>query len=606
MNMSGNYSFSDWADEVKAAWAEAERKVDRFRAAIGLFRENYRNALEEKNAGSDTLSFPEIAYQMLSFYYEDDTDQNVGDLFLNEETADLQFETVFMQGNSISLRTIEYFLALGCLETDGDTFLSRIAEADVYASFEPDEEDEEDDPLAEEESQALDESIVPLNQACSILIDAIGYTKDTVSEYRKRLSDMENYAGEEEYLNSLDDDNKASYAISKQVYSILEKTPYGNLESVTLLDIIDLSDTTRNELGLVLNSEAVTPLAKCMTAAQLGMLEFIGLDNLLIMTDAVMEEESTEAFRSSVQAKLEETAKSYKGQTVSVYSGVDRSLFTDVENIALTGEAVKNRAIAEGTSFGKKNEERNSLEDALAAGITVFLLSALGLAYQAIKGATGVIAMSFGVKFTVTLGTFVCFAAALACAVLLFKYLKKPIEYEDVHYTKIPRVLVDIKMTTNTLNKREEKHYIPYYAAYNIQAAAGETNTTKLYGDLNGLSGKAQWLVLYFTKDEFAGTPLKAGDLLVKEGSAFTQTELTGYRAIHVLGNSNPENLNQYHVNEASSLFAAVPVAKTSGGSIFTDSSLWNVIAGVGLFAVGGVAAMLLTGAYYKKKKDEE
>ncbi|GEM_PF-1773645 len=604
MNMTGNYSFSDWADEVKSAWEEAARKVDRFQAAIGLFRENYRKAVEEKEAGSEELSFPELAYQMMNYYYEDDTAQNVGDLFLNEDTTDLQLETVFMQGNASILRTIEYSLALGCVEADGDTFLSRLAEADVYASLEEDEEDEEDDPLAGENGQALDESIVPLNQACGIIIDAISYTKDTVSEYRQRLSDMKNYAGEEDYLNSLDDQNKASYTFSKQVYSILEKTPYGNLEGVTLLDIIDLSETTRNELGLVLNSEAVAPLARCMTAAQIGLLEFIGLDNLLIMTDSVMDEESAEAYRSSVQAKLEEIAEEYEGKTASVYYGVDRSLFTDVENIALTGEAVKNRVFAEGTAFGLREETRNTVATALGP---VIILSCVGfLAFGAAASAWlhGDIALALGTKLVVSIGTIACFVGAIVAFVLFLKYIEKPvIEYEDVSYTKIPRVLVDIKLTTNTLNKREEKHYIPYYAAYNIQAAEGETNTTKLFGDLNGLSGKAQWLVLYYTKDELAGTPLKAGDLLVKEGSAFSTTELTGYRAIHVLGNSNPENLNQYHVNDADVLFAAVPVMKTSGGSIFTDSSLWNVVAGVGLFAVGGVVAMLLTSAYYKKKK---
>ncbi len=345
-----------------------------------------------------------------------------------------------------------------------------------------------------------------------------------------------------------------------------------------------------------------------MTAAQVGLLEFVGLDTLLMMADSVSDEERTENYRGKVQETIKNTAETYKGRTVSVYDGVDRSLFTDVENIALTGEAVKNRVFQEGASFGRLTEQSNDLSTALAVtGGVCGLIGAVLWIFPFRAHMLGEIFLGYWPSAAMQVGTVICFAAAVVIIFLLVNFIKqKHLVYEDVNYTRIPRVLVDIKMTTNTLNKREEKHYIPYYAAYNIQAEAGETNTTKLFGDLNGLSGKAQWLVLYYTKDALAGTPLKAGNLLVKDVNSFTQTELSGYRAIHVLGNTNPENLNQYHVNGTAALFAAVPEAKTSGGSIFTDSSLWNVIAGFGFIVAGGAAAMLLTKSYYKKKKKAE
>ncbi len=654
MNMKGSYSVQDYQILLEDQKSNIRLFINNFVTAISEYRKNY-------GAGQARAL---MAYEMLNLLYDPDTEQTLGDLFLNkirEEYSDKEWEalsdeekaktadmtTILMQANGTAVLVIEQLIALAT-DSNDSVWSERYAAAKTY--------DEMVDELAEEENLTINQAVKRLaaeydSDAKSIAskIDGLKTYFETYLSEDIRIGDSEEKL--EAYQNSHENFNLAAWAAAGTQYEVLASLENDDISLLELLtgDEYDIENADRCMLY---------PLVSVLTKGQRACIDFLPMYQIIAM--GINDDSAAKTAMDTIDVKaLGEDA-------VSVYDGVDRSVFGS--QVALTGEAYKLQ------NSSDANATDNWFNDGLSSATKIMLIS-LGVAVTATvaslavgfgfaKGALAasqltaeaetkmlmvsdraltndVVAlaqrigsddsfeiavdaidssdpvMSAQMKNMSAIGSksmwskvfkYAGVAMFAVSAVLMiwsawniYSDLQK---YYNVEFTPIPMHMVD-----QGKNDSGEKIFTYYTAVRcNREEAQLVSDSTKIlggFGDLNGDVGK-QWVALYTTNDKTAGNPITA-DFVVQ----YKNSNIPGDRtALSMFGESVAQNLTNksagytYADGEGGIYMFYGTDSSAFAGSIFSNKTY--ALIGGGAAAVFAVISFFAVGAVKKKKSERE
>lgn len=651
MNMNGGYSVQDYQVMLADQKANIRTFLNRFLTAVKEYRANYAKGQPRAVA----------AHDMLNLLYDDDTEQNMGDLLLQkvkeeytekdfaalsaaeqEEHADMT--TILMQSNATAVLAIEQLIALAADDEDS-TWAERYADALTY--------DEMTEQVMEEENadpaKAMNILAARYDGDAKAIASKVADYRDYLKVYTEENVSLESIEEElNAYREKAGDVNLSAWYTAGAQYELLNNLT--DADGFSLLDILtdDAYDLEGEDRCLLY------PLVSVLTEGQRACLDFLPLYQIVSVgmngDDAVAN-------------AMEHLALTESDGGISVYDGVDRSIFS--ENVALTGAAYRLQASSD------KDYAANWFSDG-------------------ISDITKVLYISLGVSIAATIGTFTAsslFRSAYLKASNDFsrrlegeiieaemdyltendiaeivaniddaaegeatqklleegnliiesqdnallsigsaRYWSEVFRYVGIGMTAISIIIMGISLwrTYEDLKAYYNVEFTPipmhmvnqgegengekvftYYTAVkcNRQEAQLVTEKNKIlkgFGDINGDVGK-QWVALYTTKDKAAGDPVTA-KFKTQYGSADIPGNTT---ALSLFGESAAQNLTN---NKSGFTYA------DSKGGIYlfygTDDSAYagSAVSGgsYALMAGGSAAAVGLAAYFLAKRKPKQ
>ena len=569
MNMKGGYSIEDYQLLLEQNKAEIKEFLNNFMVAVNEFRSNYKKGQQRAKA----------AYEMLNLMYDDDTEEYLGDLFLNkvkEEYTDDEFAalskdeqnkvadmtTILMQANSVTVLAIEQIIAIATDDNDS-MWIERYQDAKTYDEMVEDLMESDDLTM----SQATKEIAAKYDSKAKIIASKLDDFKEYIEIYTKAGIDLSNSQEEiETYQKENENFSLSSWFTSGTQYEILKVLENDDVSLIDLLtsDDYDLENEDRYMLY---------PLVASLTEGQQACLDYLTMQQIVYM--GINNDEATKEAMSTIDAN---TNSDY---ITSIYDGIDRSIFSD--SVALTGDAYK---LQNSTDKNAMDEWQDSI-----SSLTKILYFALGASATATVAAWGVRNLSIvsdlkNSKQLMNIDTemitedvsdnflessddsfevierttekpynsttvetrtlskvFKVIGIATTCITIglmvasLWSTYKDLQKYYNAEFTQIP-----MHMVNQGVDENEEKVFTYYTAVKcNREEAQMVTDNTKIlddFGDLNGDVGK-QWVALYTTKDTAAGNPITA-DFKVQYNNTNIPDDRT---ALSIFCDSVAENL---------------------------------------------------------------
>ncbi len=629
MNMEGKYSFSDYEILMDKMKENVSATVDGLVPMIAAYRTNY-------NSGS---ALAVTVHDVLNKFYEDDSKTNMGDYLLNCDLKDTTALTkVFMQGYSSFIVDIQQLLFIAGESSGDQKWIEKMGKSDVDFLLD----------------KYIDSYPTP-NKAYQALAAKYGDTADSIrttwntfyenlekikSQYFQDDSlklnsdvvdeklDAAEKAVKTEITDDMTDQEKAdTVSDTSDAMSVAD-----NLLDVNLIDYLDgieydggtMLDFFMRDESEVDDTELYT-LAYFMGTNRSAQVNNVGLQQ--VMSRAMVDGDNVD------QTMLDDVVKSLSGfDQVSIYEGVDRSLFED--GIALTS-ATTQKSTASASSWWDglfsrafSNDTDYKWYDLLALYVLPTVASGLiwaGLhigttlydkSIRAVKtmqlslskdaevtrdvlfntrytpktvgyAAYGKGAVANGVGFKIACGlkaAFFVLTIAFAVATLVKVFINIYTD-DSKTYTAIPSHIVDTVSTDNG------DDYVAYTAVQNTDSKAG---------DLYNYKGKGGWMVLYTTKDKTVGAPLTT-DVKIVKGSTNAPLD---YDNVSMFGEADALNLTSKDytaVNDS----ANGTYMYVSRGDVSTTASAFS--SGSLAIAVGGgaVAGLVIDALLrrFKKKK---
>ncbi|MBQ0084209.1 MAG: hypothetical protein KBS52_05535 [Clostridiales bacterium] len=435
MNMTGGWSYEEYDKFLKTKEEQTNFLAEDLYNAVVEYARVVKN--------SDNIN-AQHAKSMLEYFYEDDSGENLSEFFIkmankgSYANAKEPMLTFVMQSNANVLATVESALMVACADayngakSDGDvSFLTGIqteifrrgmpgyknalayAEYDIYVqdilTTLPDVQADinfymgslyklEDDL---EEMAAMQEEAIAGELPANASIIAYKAKKD---EIRKAAADEANIYGLtpeqqdaakrlilfEEYYDKLSMAEKKQYTNGRILYKALSDCKYlgyfenGEYEYQNLLELIMAHDDMKDY-----KNEDFYPIINKLTKGQRSLLK-VGLSQLLssVIVPADIMNVTFEGMLDIVNEKAEtESEKIKKGDVVSVYNGVDRSLFKPNSGIALTSKAIEAKCSKPFTHIETTSEKVDEICNiiAIAAGgvAATCLITGAGIATYA-------------------------------------------------------------------------------------------------------------------------------------------------------------------------------------------------------------------------------
>ncbi len=572
MNMKGGYSVQDYQILLNEQKDNIKAFFDNFKIAVNEYRTNY-------NAGKKRAV---AAHDLLNMLYDDDTDQNLGDLLLNkvkEEYTDEEYNalsddekakvadmtTILMQGNSNAILAMEQIIAMAADDNELP-WANRYQEAKTY--------DEMLEGLMESEGLAVNEASKQLAAEYDADAKKIASGFEAYKDYLKIYTDADiTFDSTNEEVTAYIEAN-ADFDMSKWLAAGTQYETINALEN----DGISLYELIAGDEYDIENEDRymLYPLVSSLTKGQRACLDFLSTYQLVAI--GINNEDSFEAAMEEIDIASVDNL-----QNISIYDGVDRTIFGD--DVALTGDAYR---LQNSTGENPTTDLSDYISATSYVLYAVFAVSviATGLCWKVNMGfsqlaekitdmgdkltwlsnksveATNVGDMvkaaelnsqwddlrgnyeAVAATYNDGLAKFVKYASiALTCVTIIimaasllstYNDLK---EYYNTQFTPIPSVMVD-----QGVNENDEKVYT-YYSAVKCNRAAQNmvTDSTKLlgdFGDINGDVGR-QWVALYTTTDAAAGDPITA-DFVVQ----YNNTDIPNERAVlSIFCESTAQNL---------------------------------------------------------------
>ncbi|MDD4492882.1 MAG: hypothetical protein PHV32_00790 [Eubacteriales bacterium] len=593
MDMDGGYSFSDYQEKLKAEYQKYEVTAKEQMVIIEEFRKQY--AAKTPNAI--------YAHQALNNYIEDDTGKLYGDFLLDEGLTIDTLVKVMTQTTGFVTEQINIILSCGIAENSEDNFLNR------FVSMTPQQiEDAKNsqDPNVYDNAYKLYYGARSFGEALKGTLDEIEANKDTndlgeITEYSAAVTDL------------------------LMTYTAAESYKFAD---GSLVDFFTKDDLRIRDLY---------PLATVMNQAQINAVGFSGFEFLVKTTNLGTTEQWNKISDESDGANVED-------KKVSVYYGVDRSLFSD--SVAMTSNAQREMAQTGDSSplYGNISSaaEITMITTVAVTGITAISLGVAlakeqtSLAAQLIaRGSSAAQAANFSKictrpgalvkeftkfkslttdlgqpakinifkakrfytqKYSRTYYKFVKIGAMqitmyVAMGIMLivsaiFSILEV-INYYNPKYLDIPKIMLDYK------NDKDGKDYIRY---------DGVTDMDGKMGDTNGYVGQ-QWNALYVTRDPKAGKPLQATVM------AFTNKIISEekFKPIHYFGEAGPKSTNIHTFGNSPDIYVywlqdLLYTPSSLPGAIFSNTTV-NIAM---LTGIGGVGAGFVLAAILLRRKKKQ
>ncbi len=642
MNMKGGYSIQDYQMLLSEQKENIKVFLEDFIVAVNEYRSNYNKKQERAIA----------AHDMLNLLYDDDTEQYVGDLLLNkikEEYTDEQWNalsaeeqkktadmtTILMQGNSDSILIIEQIIALAA--DDSDTlWVERYESAKTYDEMVESLMNSEKITLAEATKRLAAEYDDDAKALASKFADYKSYLDENYVNTGITLTSTD--AERETYEKDKDDFDSANWFVAGTQYELLATLKNDDISLLDLVSGIDYDITGEDRYLLY-------PLLSVLTKGQRACFDFLSMYQLVAC--GINGDESMQQAIDSLDLT------SLKEKKISVYDGIDRTIFTG--DVALTNDALRLQAssgknalsditdsisntsfvllcvcgisfIATTLSWQLGSGRLDKLADLMLANRADAIKKANDYAVKA-KRATNYMQKAkledlrykynnqanslFDSAGTARVwGKIMHYARYVTTAIFFVLMLYTAwstvndiIDYYNADLTPIPQYMVN-----QSTNDKDEKVYTYYNAVKCNRVASGlVTDNNKLlgeFGDLNGDVGK-QWVALYTTKDKAAGDPVTT-DFVVQ----YNNTKIPEDKApLSMFGESVAQNLTNkkmgYTYSDGKN---GIYLFYGTDSSIFAGSTFTNGI--YALYAAGAVAiiavATVLIRKSVKKKNNKE
>ena len=702
MNMEGGWSYDEYDKYLDELWSKAGLLVEDMLTAVREYNVNL--AAKTPNA--------EYAKGVLDLLYEDDSKQTVSAFFAEagtkafadtakEEDYKTRMTTFVMESNTSILCSIENALMLACADSykgagnnlfDGmeqSTFLASVngmkgyTQYDAYAADIINSLPDVQKAITFYENSGHPYTATMEEVAAVVEEEAIAETDDeyTLESYQKSYRDLLLMILDEEldpgfdeeqmeavdallqyelYLDTLSAEDKSLYATGRMLYTMFSECEYtgykdenGEREYTNFLDLVmkyDLNDPLTPAENY--QKSDFYPMISLMSAGQRAMIK-VGLMQFVssIVTEAE-QLDSTKALSLKVlNEQAEEGEEIVEGDTVSVYYGVDRSLFEKDSGIALTSKAIaesKEKPLGESQAKYRKMDNianqvliASSATSVVSLSVTFILVAEMadglivGNTAQSLFGIMAdvgseetflqCLATSFGgiagsILWAVN---FISIAALIISLVIKLVSMQKGID-EDKPYVDIPRVMCSYQPVFSESGGDTEEDYIYYYGVKNpllsrveqgrasrVKGSNGESVDILKYmvGDVSdwGLSGSnREWIALYASTDKRAGNPILADSFVV---TADPLAIKDGLVAVQKFNYGAPYDLHTYlritMEEDAEGRYIGYRMESTqsSAASVFSEvSPLGTLVVGV---LAGGALGTLITYFVAKKRKNK-
>ena len=625
MQMDGGYSFSEYEALLEQKTQQINNMLDSLSACLTETRANL--AAGKKNAQG--------AREVLNNFKEDDSGKLLGDFLLGQETSRADMVKVFLQSNGDVATIIYNMLAFACTENGENTsWLAKLKDVDIYADYDP--------LIYSDAADVMFESFVSIHD---MMVTYETEYKDIANEIANN-PEYDDYTEEE--LEDLFPDSYAEYTV---LYETLSSYQYGGKP------LIDFFMKDPDEI----DTDELFPIVSALSQGQREIIKFVGFIPLIIFAES-----NEETAVEYVEAMKGSCALFGSYETVSVYYGVDRSLFTD-GGVALTNASLRKSASTGDNSWfsGDNIDPVLSTSLHIVAGSCAVLAigSAIGAKF-ATKAATAtyqtvlktqiakfpktlvmlerrITSQALSIAQTITPGATIGSEAFDMGVEIAIKQRSTEIAkvtsgyYPEMVAKKASASLTRLGVALNVvmgvamgamliaegvnMGIRIYNYYHPEYTeipramvdevltdtdSYYVNYYAVKDQTGEL-GDLNAWSAQ-RWNALYTTTDKKAGDPIIASSLIVKlKDSEFPSDE---HGAVHYFGETAAANVNRYQFKKtatATYIFYERDHSLSMTASTFSGGQL-VMFTGMGL--VGGVAigSLSVFGAGKIKKKKEQ
>ena len=626
MQMDGGYSFSEYEALLENKMKEINNMLDSLEHALAEARANLE-------AGKKTA---QGAREVLNFFKEDDSGMLLGDLLLGQDPSREDLVKIFLQSNGDVATIIYNMLAFACTDNGEDTnWLAKLKDVDIYGDYDS----------------------VDYSDGAIALFDSFVNIHDMVVTYENEYKGIaDQIANNPEYADYTDEEIEDllpdSYAEYTLIYETLANYQYGGKP---LLDFF-MKDPDE------IDADELYPVVSALSAGQREIIKFVGLMPLI-------------SFAQSDETTAAEFIEAIKGsralfgslQTVSVYYGVDRSLFED-GGVALTSASLrKSASTGDNSWFSGDNIDpvlSTSLHIVAGSCTAIGIGAAIGAKF-AKKAATETyetVLKTQIAKFPQTLASLENLiqrdAVSLATTI---SHSSKPVTAGEMYETALQQVIqkrspIISKVTSGdyceivakeasanltrlgvamnvvmgvalgisliaegiNIGIRVYNYYHPDYTEIpRVIVDEVVTDTDSYYvnhyvvkdqngelGDLNAW-GAQRWNALYITTDKKAGDPIIASSLSVKlKDSEFPSDE---HGAVHYFGETAAANVNRYQFKKtapATYIFYERDHSLSMTASTFSGG---QIVMFTGFGAIGGIAIGSLTviGVSKIKKKRE-
>ncbi len=647
MNMKGGYSVQDYQMLLDEQKESIKSFFSNFEVAVQEYRDNYK-----ANKGRAIA-----AHDMLNMLYDDDTKQYMGDLLLNrvrEEYTDEEYNllsddekakvadmtTILMQGNAEAVLSIEQTIATAADDSD-ELWFERYNKAKTY--------DEMLDELMDKDNltvtQARKKLAAEYDSDAEAIASKLEAYKTLLEEYTNADISITSTSEEvEAYKSANEDFEEENWVAAGMQYELLKTLKN---DDVTLLDLITSDDFDLDGSDRYM----LYPLVSVLSKGQRACLDFLTMYQIISL--------GINNDKASKQAVEETDTDTVKSLNVSVYSGVDRTIFTD--QVALTGEAYKLQSATGEDAMGSLMQNISSTSLVLLCCTSAGILATVaawtinsavkpmlknvidgikndieevtkelknmktqinqkleeGLREEAekIMEKTGykelkINGLNKDIGYAKSFQKAIHYAGiAITCITLVLAAVTIWSTYQDIKaYYNAEFTPIPLYMVNQGVDEYDKKTYTYYTAVKcNREAQGMVTDNTKLLGDsgdLNGDVGK-QWVALYTTKDKSAGDPITT-DFVVQTGNSDVPADST---ALSIFCESVAQNLTN---KKAGYTYAdsknGIYLFYGTDESAFAGSAISN-----GTYALigGGVAIIVAAVAFYlgtvtEKKKGKK
>ena len=352
MQMEGGYSFAEYETLLEEQREDIDLMIGILEVTLNEARENLANGY--KNA--------QDAKKVLNFFVEEDSGTPLGDFIMDNTRSRDELVKIFLEGNSDIITVIYYMLAWACTDYGEDTnWLAKLESVDPYDDYNPFDYD--------------DIVMDAYQHFISIREKLLTYE----NQYMKLEEDLE--LVESMTTEELSDYFPENYQEYSSLYLALGEYKYGK---GTARDFF-MQDP--NELA----SEDLYPILSAMTPGQRTICAFVGFEALIYFSQAT--EESAAEYFNDCRAQF---AVYDIDESISVYYGVDRSLFND-GGVALTNASLRESATTGDNSwFSAENIDENLLKALKIIGGAVKLTGkVVGIAGKIVSKKTGETARAF-------------------------------------------------------------------------------------------------------------------------------------------------------------------------------------------------------------------
>ena len=415
MNMTGGWSYDAYNDLLDSMWDTASILVDDLLIAVREYNTNLA-------AGKSDAVYAKSVFDLLK-NEEDDSEQLVSAFFAEAGTEPLATEqesaykarlTRFvMESNTSILGSIENTLMLACSDTKGNlldaledpVYLSSIDGIQYSENYHQYDLAADDliNSLAETQKElalyenskhmftdAMEQMVIMQEEELNLRAEDEQPSEEEYPSWReKTLAKIRSDAAEEDdnpfgfnedqiavaqelcaqeaYYNERSPEEQQLYTTGRMLYNALTACEYlgytvGNDREYTnllgLIERYDLNNTTQKNKY---KRSDFYPLLNRLSDGQLAMMK-VGFTQLIasITTDTEVFALNKSATLAALNAKAEEGMEIKEGETVSVYYGVDRSLFEKDSGIALTSKALD--ASQQETPLGESQAKYQKME----------------------------------------------------------------------------------------------------------------------------------------------------------------------------------------------------------------------------------------------------